>query len=79
MAAQGAPQQQPRALVLSSLDRDVVIRRLARAVLKFQDEFLERDSSPAGLLCQVSAGLLVWPSALRTAAGPGLLVLHLPQ
>nr|BBA57679.1 nitrate assimilation regulatory protein [Parachlorella kessleri] len=51
--------QQPRALVLAEDDRIVVIKRLARAVLKFQDNFLDRESSPAGLLCQASS-TLVW-------------------
>ena len=50
--------QQPRALVLAEDDRIVVIKRLARAVLKFQDKFLDRESSPAGLLCQVSSALV---------------------
>eukprot|EP00887_Chlorella_sp_A99_P004335 scaffold15.g4335.t1 len=34
-------------------DRQILISRLARAVLAFQDSFLAREGSPAGLLCQV--------------------------
>ena len=47
--------EKPRALVLSAEDKQIVIQRLARAVLRFQEAFLSRDSSPAGLLCQASA------------------------
>lgn len=47
------PQSDIRALVLTPQDRRVVVGRLARAVLSFQDTFLSRESSPAGLLCQV--------------------------
>ena len=47
------PQSDVRALVLTPQDRRVVVGRLARAVLSFQDTFLSRDSSPSGLLCQV--------------------------
>ncbi|PRW21123.1 RWP-RK domain-containing transcription factor [Chlorella sorokiniana] len=42
-----------RALVLTPQDRGVIVSRLARAVLSFQDNFLSRESSPSGLLCQV--------------------------
>ena len=45
----------PRALVLAhESDKVLVIKRLARAVLKFQDIFLSQEEGrPAGLLCQV--------------------------
>lgn len=33
--------------------REDLLRRLARAVLAFQDSYLARDNSPVGLLCQV--------------------------
>jgi hypothetical protein len=69
--------EKPRALVLSADDRTVVVTRLARSVLRFQDDFLSRDSSPAGLLCQAGRrwGALPWlpvlhvgSQACRTAA-----------
>lgn len=47
------PQSDVRALVLTPQDRGVIVGRLARAVLSFQDNFLSRESSPSGLLCQV--------------------------
>ena len=31
----------------------MIVGRLARTVLSFQDNFLSRESSPSGLLCQV--------------------------
>ena len=46
----------PRALCLTPEDRGVIVGRLARAVLRFQDEFLSRGDSPAGLLCQARPG-----------------------
>ena len=35
------------------ITREDLLRRLARAVLAFQDSYLARDHSPVGLLCQV--------------------------
>lgn len=35
------------------MDRKELLRRLARAVLAFQDSYLAREDSPVGLLCQV--------------------------
>lgn len=43
----------PRALCLAAADRDVIVRRLGAAVISFQQAFLSREQSPAGLLCQV--------------------------
>jgi len=37
------------------MDRKELLRRLARAVLAFQDSYLAREDSPIGLLCQVSS------------------------
>ena len=59
--------EKPRALVLGAEDRTVVVTRLARSVLRFQDDFLSRESSPAGLLCQAGR---------RSGALPMLAVLH---
>jgi hypothetical protein len=62
--------EKPRALVLSAEDRTVVVTRLARSVLRFQDDFLSRDSSPAGLLCQAGRcwGPLPWLPVLHVGS-----------
>ena len=62
-------QQAPRALVLQAEDRAVLIARLARAVLRFQDEFLSAEASPAGLLVQVRRGGGGGPAQARDVHG----------
>ncbi|KAL4424685.1 hypothetical protein ABPG77_004492 [Micractinium sp. CCAP 211/92] len=47
-----APGEPPRALVLQHSDLQLVIGKLARACLSFQEAFLTKPKSPAGLLCQ---------------------------
>ncbi|KAL4420427.1 hypothetical protein ABPG75_010083 [Micractinium tetrahymenae] len=47
-----APGEPPRALVLQHSDRQLVIGKLARSCLSFQEAFLTKPKSPAGLLCQ---------------------------
>lgn len=54
-AGEVSPPPLPRSLVLTTEDRSIVVSRLARACLHFQDTFLSRKGSPAGLLCQVRA------------------------
>jgi hypothetical protein len=49
-----SPSATNSAIVLNGDERARVCTLLARAVLSFQDAFLARESSPSGLLCQVS-------------------------
>lgn len=51
-----APGEPPRALVLQHSDLQLVIGKLARSCLSFQEAFLTKPKSPAGLLCQVGMG-----------------------
>jgi len=39
-------------------ERAEVTRKLARAVLGFQDSYLARENSPVGLLCQVGRAVI---------------------
>lgn len=75
-AGSGQPPEVPRALCLTPEDRGVIVGRLARAVLRFQDEFLSRESSPAGLLCQARLRRL---SALRWSGTDAPGPLRAPQ
>lgn len=45
--------QEARALVLGDADRRVLLERLAKALLRFQERALQGGPAPTGLLCQV--------------------------
>lgn len=81
-AARFRPQSDVRALVLTPQDRGVIVGRLARAVLSFQDTFLSREASPSGLLCQVRrlAAAAVHCFCLEVGAGSASAgaLLHIP-
>lgn len=67
----------PRSLVLTAQDRAIVVSRLARAVLRFQDSFLCSEGSPAGLLCQASGMAVSLGGAIGRRLHPAASLKHL--